>query len=84
MREKEQKRIGIYVLFLNIILILFLITSNDFNNIYLIIMGLSSFVAILINFQFFMNYKNKYNLISLLLNILILNGIIIYSLIYIL
>jgi len=77
MREKDQKRIGLYVLLINIMLLLFLITSKEFDDSYLLVGGISSFIAILINYQYFMNYKNKYNLISLILNILILNGIIV-------
>jgi hypothetical protein len=78
MREKEQKRIGIYIVLINIILLLFLFTANDFNYMYLIIGIISSFIAIIFNYNFLLSYKNKYNLISLIINILITNGILLY------
>jgi hypothetical protein len=78
MREKEQKRIGIYIVLINIILLLFLFTANDFNYMYLIIGIISSFIAIIFNYNFLLSYKNKYNLISLIINILITTGILLY------
>ena len=78
MREKEQKRIGIYIVLINIILLLFLFTANDFNNMYLVIGIISSFIAIIFNYNFLLSYKNKYNLISLIINILITTGILLF------
>ena len=78
MREKEQKRIGAYIVLINIILLLFLFTANDFNNMYLVIGIISSFIAIIFNYNFLLSYKNKYNLISLIINILITTGILLF------
>jgi hypothetical protein len=83
MRDKEQKRVGLYILLINIILILFLLTTNEFDNMYLIITAISSMVAVIFNYHFLKLYKNIYNIITLILNVLITNGIIIYSIIYI-
>ncbi|MCR5224141.1 MAG: hypothetical protein K6C11_03250 [Bacilli bacterium] len=83
MRDKEQKRVGLYILLINIILILFILTTNEFDKLYLIIAAISSIVAVIYNYHFMKLYKNIFNLVTLLLNILITNGIIIYSIIYI-
>jgi len=83
MRDKEQKRVGLYILLINIILILFILTTNEFDKLYMIIAAISSIVAVIYNYHFMKLYKNIFNLVTLLLNILITNGIIIYSIIYI-
>ena len=78
MREKEQKRIGLLIFILNIVLLLFLNTNNEYNDVYLIISVFSSMVAILINYYYFKLYKNIPNLFFLILNILVTNALLLY------
>jgi hypothetical protein len=73
MREKDQKKIGLYIILINIIMILFLYTSKDLNDVIRVITIVSSILATLINYHYFILYKNKYNLVSLIVNIIITN-----------
>lgn len=63
---------------INILLILFMFTSKQFDNVYFIISIVSSIIAIIINFQVMLLYKNIFNIITFIINILISNGLIIY------
>lgn len=78
MRIKEQRRIGLLIFLLNIILILFLNTGGEALDIYLIISVFSSFVATLINYYYLKQYKNIPNLFFLILNIMVTNAIVLY------
>ncbi|MBR6073475.1 MAG: hypothetical protein IKP76_04050 [Bacilli bacterium] len=78
MKKSEQCRIGFYIVLINIILILFMFTSKQFDNVYFIISIASSIIAIIINFQVMLLYKNIFNIITFIINILISNGLIIY------
>ena len=73
MREKDQKKIGLYIILINIIMILFLYTSKDLNDGIRAITIVSSVLATLINHHYLVVYKNKQNLISLVINIIITN-----------
>ena len=46
-------------------------TSNELNNIVRVITFVSSIIATLINHHFLVVYKNKYNLVCLIINIII-------------
>lgn len=78
MRIKEQRRIGLLIFLLNIILILFLNTGGEALDIYLIISVFSSLVATLINYYYLKQYKNIPNLFFLILNIVVTNAIVLY------
>jgi hypothetical protein len=83
MREKDQKKIGIYIVLINIVLILFLYTSKDYNDVVRVMGIISSIIASLINHHFLILYKNKYNLVSLVINIIITNILILNILFHI-
>ena len=78
MKKSEQCRIGFYIVLINILLILFMFTSKQFDNVFFIISIVSSVIAIIINFQVMLLYKNVFNIITFIINILISNGLIIY------
>ena len=82
MREKEQKRAGLYVLLINIMLILFITTSQSFDKPSIIIGFISSIIALLLSFNFMRLYKYKLNVITFIINFLISNGML-FALIYI-
>lgn len=72
MKEKDKNRFGLYIIAINIILILFLLTEEKFDINYGIVAIVSSIVAILFNIKILVNTKKKiYNSISLIINIII-------------
>lgn len=82
MREKEQKRVGLYVLLVNILMILFITTSQEFDKPSMVIAFVSSIIALLFSFNFMRMYKNKHNVITFIINFLIANSLL-FVLIYI-
>ena len=82
MKKSEQCRIGFYIVLVNILLILFMFTSKQFDDVFFIISIVSSIIAIIINFQVMLLYKNIFNIITFAINILISNGLIIYFIFY--
>lgn len=82
MRYKDQIKIGFYILLINVLLILFLITSKDIKDNSLIIASLSSMAAIILNHACLKKYRNYYNLITLIINIIITNVLVLFMLEY--
>ena len=72
MKEKDKNRFGLYIIAINIILILFLLTEEKSDIHHGIVAIVSSIVAILFNIKILVNTKKKiYNSISLIINIII-------------
>lgn len=72
MKEKDKNRFGLYIIAINIILILFLLTEEKSDINYGIVAIVSSIVAILFNIKILVNTKKKiHNSISLIINIII-------------
>lgn len=72
MKEKDKNRFGLYIIAINIILILFLLTEEKSDINYGIVAIVSSIVAILFNIKILVNTKKKiYNSISLIINVII-------------
>ena len=80
MEKNETNKFGIYIVLINIIITLFMLTSKDINTSYYIITIISNIIAIIFNIYIIKNTKKKtLNIISLILNMLILFCIIIYT-----
>ena len=72
MKEKDKNRFGLYIIAINIILILFLLTEEKSDINYGIVAIVSSIVAILFNIKILVNTKKKiHNTISLIINVII-------------
>ena len=72
MKEKDKNRFGLYIIAINIILILFLLTEEKSDINYGIVAIVSSIVAILFNIKILVNTKKKiHNSISLISNVII-------------
>ena len=72
MKEKDKNRFGLYIIAINIILILFLLTEEKSDINYGIVAIVSSIVAILFNIKILVNTKKKiHNSISLIINVII-------------
>ena len=73
MKEKDKNRFGLYIIAINIILILFLLTEEKSDINYGIVAIVSSIVAILFNIKILVNTKKKiHNSISLIINVIII------------
>ena len=72
MKEKDKNRFGLYIIAINIILILFLLTEEKSDINYGIVAIVSSIVAILFNIKILLNTKKKiHNSISLIIKVII-------------
>ena len=72
MKEKDKNRFGLYIIAINIILILFLLTEEKSDINYGIVAIVSSIVAILFNIKILVKKKKKiHNSISLIINVII-------------
>ena len=72
MKEKDKNRFGLYIIAINIILILFLLTEEKSDINYGIVAIVSSIAAILFNIKILVNTKKKiHNSISLIINVII-------------
>lgn len=80
MTMKEKNRFGIYLVAINLILILFMLTSSETNLIYAITAIVSATIAIIFNIILLkQSQKKTLNIIALILNAIILIGLIIYT-----
>lgn len=81
MSMKEKNRFGLYIIAINIILILFLLTDSNANLEYMVTSCVSAFIAIIFNIVVLIKGKKKViNVSSLIVNIIIFAVVIIYTL----
>lgn len=82
MNKKEIDKFGIYILIINVIIILFMITSKNALISYYIVSIISNIIAIVFNSMIIKECKKKkINIITLIINLLVLIILIGYTLI---
>lgn len=78
---ENKSNYGIYVFLINLILTLFLLTSNDDIKVLSVLMCISSIIAFIFNIYIIKNIKkSKMNYFSLCLNMLLLTLVILFTL----
>lgn len=82
MKIYEKDKFGSLIVLINIIITLFMLSTKDINYSYYIVTIISNVIAIIFSIYIIKHAKKKIiNIISLIINLLILIAVIIYTLI---